>query len=302
MFINSSGFSGTIAVLYLIFTTLVWGFSYSLTGEFLSGHVDSWFSAMFRLLLAALMFLPFLRWRGYRISTLLLYMLAGALQLGVSYVLGFQAYMYLSVADFLLFTVVTPLYITLIYDLMCGRGVRLNYVCSALLAMLGAAIINYNKAGDYFWHGFLLVQLGEFFLALGMVGYKRLQEVCPMEQHMAFSWFYLGAALVATISWVIWGKADQAPSNASQWGVLLWLGMVATGLGYFMWNYGATRVDCGTLCIMNSMHVPVGLLVNLAIWQQRPEWISFSLGSALIFFSLWVHERWIVNRVESPQT
>ncbi len=38
------------------------------------------------------------------------------------------------------------------------------------------------------------------------------------------------------------------------------LGVVASGLGYFMWNYGATRVDAGTLGIMNNVHVPAGLL------------------------------------------
>lgn len=63
-----------------------------------------------------------------------------------------------------------------------------------------------------------------------------------------------------------------------QWGVLVWLGVVASGLGYFMWNYGATQVDAGTLGIMNNVHVPAGLLVNLAIWQQQPHWPSFLIG------------------------
>ncbi len=57
-----------------------------------------------RLALAPLVFLPLLRWRGYCRSTLLLYMLLGVLQLGIMYLISFEAYVYLSVSEFLMFT------------------------------------------------------------------------------------------------------------------------------------------------------------------------------------------------------
>jgi drug/metabolite transporter (DMT)-like permease len=60
-----------------------------------------------------------------------------------------------------------------------------------------------------------------------------------------------------------------------------------------MWNYGATQVDAGTLGIMNNVHVPAGLLVNLAIWQEQPHWPSFISGALVILASLWVHRRWV---------
>ena len=142
-----------------------------------------------RAALAALVFLPFLRWRGYRASTLLLYMLVGMLQLGIMYLLSFEAYLYLSVPEFLLFTVMTPLYVTLIYDLISGRGVRIGYALSALLAVIGAAIIRYDQLSEHFWTGLLLVQLANICFAVGMVGYKRLQETRPMPQHTAFHGF-----------------------------------------------------------------------------------------------------------------
>ncbi|RWR02739.1 membrane protein [[Pantoea] beijingensis] len=280
----------------LIITTILWAFSFSLIGEYLAGQVDSWFAVLMRLGLAAMVFLPFLRWRGYPLFTLLLYMLVGMLQLGIMYLISFQAYLYLSVSEFLLFTVMTPLYVTLIYDLISGRGVRPGYALSALLAVLGAAIIRYDKVSDHFWYGLLLVQLANICFAVGMVGYKRLQETRPMPQHTAFSWFYIGAASVAIVAWLLWGNPDKLPVTGLQWGILLWLGVVASGLGYFMWNYGATQVDAGTLGIMNNMHVPAGLLVNLAIWQQQPHWPSFIIGATIICASLWVHKRWIVSQ------
>lgn len=279
----------------LIVTTILWAFSFSLIGEYLAGQVDSVFSVLVRLVLAAVVFLPFLRWRGYRASTVLMYMAVGALQLGVMYLISFQAYLYLSVSEFLLFTVMTPLYVTLIYDLLKGRGVRWGYALSALLAVGGAAIISYDKVSDHFWFGLLLVQLANIIFAIGMVGYKRLQEIRPVPQHTAFSWFYLGAVLIAAIAWFLWGNPQKLPITSLQWGILVWLGVVASGLGYFMWNYGATQVDAGTLGIMNNMHVPAGLLVNLAIWQQQPHWPSFIIGAAVIFASLLVHRYWVIK-------
>lgn len=102
----------------LIITTILWAFSFSLFGEYLAGHVDSYFAVLIRVGLAALVFLPFLRTRGHNLKTISLYMLVGAMQLGIMYMLSFHAYLYLTVSELLLFTVLTPLYITLIYDVM----------------------------------------------------------------------------------------------------------------------------------------------------------------------------------------
>ncbi|WP_058911806.1 carboxylate/amino acid/amine transporter [Entomohabitans teleogrylli] len=280
----------------LIITTILWAFSFSLIGEYLAGSVDSYFSVLVRVGLAALVFLPFLRTRGQSWRVILMYMLVGAMQLGIMYLLSFRAFIYLSVSEFLLFTVFTPLYITMIYDLLSRQPLRWGYALSALLAVAGAAIIRYDQLSDHFWFGLLLVQLANISFAMGMVGYKRLMEIHPMPQHSAFSWFYLGAFLVAVAAWFTLGNPQKLPQTGLQWGILVWLGVVASGLGYFMWNYGATQVDAGTLGIMNNVHVPAGLLVNLAIWQQQPHWPSFITGGTVILASLWVHRRWVAPR------
>ena len=282
----------------LIITTILWAFSFSLIGEYLAGSVDSYFSVLMRVGLAALVFLPFLRTRGQSLKTIVLYMLVGAMQLGIMYLFSFRAYVYLSVSEFLLFTVLTPLYITLIYDLLSKRRLRWGYLLSAALAVIGAAIIRYDKVSDHFWTGLMFVQLANISFAIGMVGYKRLMETRPMPQHNAFAWFYLGAFMVAVTAWFALGNPQKLPTTNLQWGVLVWLGIVASGLGYFMWNYGATQVDAGTLGIMNNVHVPAGLLVNLAIWQEQPRWPSFIIGAAVIMASLWVHRQWVAPRSE----
>lgn len=285
-------------MLLLVLTTILWAFSFSLIGEYLAGQVDSWFSVLMRVGLAALVFLPFLRWRNIPLKVILLYMLVGAFQLGIMYLISFRAFIYLTVPEFLLFTVLTPLYITLIYDLLSRRRLCWGYLFSALLAVLGAAIIRYHQLSDHFWWGLLLVQAANISFAIGLVGYKRLMEVHPLPQSVAFSWFYLGAVAVSVVAWFLWGNPNQLPTTSLQWGILLWLGVVASGVGYFMWNYGATQVDAGTLGIMNNMHVPAGLLVNLLIWEQQLHWASFLVGASILVASLWVHRRWVVPNVK----
>lgn len=282
----------------LLLTTLLWAFSFSLIGVYLAGQVDSWFAVLLRVTLAFLVFLPFLRWRGVMPRQILLFMAVGALQLGVMYLFYYQSFLYLSVPEILLFTVMTPIYVTLIYDLLRGNRLRWGYLLSALLAVLGAVIIRFDQIGSQFWFGLGLVQGANICFAVGQVGYKRLMEVCPLPQRAAFSWFYLGALCVALPAWLLFGNLQMMPTTGVQWGILLWLGVGASGLGYFMWNYGATQVDAGTLAIMNNALIPAGLLVNLAIWQQHPDWPRLIIGGGVIMASLWVHRRWVVAHHE----
>lgn len=286
-------------MILLLLTTVLWAFSFSLIGVYLAGQVDGWFAVLVRVALAALVFLPFLRFRGVQVKQALLYMALGACQLGVMYLFYYQSFLYLSVPEVLLFTIMTPIYVTLIYDLMQGNRLRWGYLLSALLAVLGALIIRYNPLSPQFLLGFGLIQGANICFAIGQVGYKRLMEISPMPQRNAFSWFYLGALCIALPAWLIFGHHQMMPTTSLQWGILIWLGIGASGMGYFMWNYGATQVDAGTLAIMNNVLIPAGLLVNLAIWQQHPDWIRLIAGGAVIALSLWVHRRWIVRREET---
>ena len=78
--------------------------------------------------------------------------------------------------------------------------------------------------------------------------------------------------------------------------VLAWLGLVASGVGYFAWNQGATKVDAGTLAIMNNALVPAGLVVNLVIWNRDADVGKLLLGAAIMGASLWLNHWWLQRR------
>ena len=276
---------------YLIFVTIVWSFSFSFIAVYLSGQVDTWFAVVMRVLLAFITFIPFLRFKNVSVKQMLLLMGVGACQLGIMYFFYYNSFQYISVPEVLLFTISTPIYVTIIYDLLQGHRLRLNYLLTAIIAVIGAAIIRYDHISRDFIIGFLLIQGANIVFALGQVGYKRIMELYPLPQHQAFAWVYFGAIVVATICWLLFCNADKLPTTKLQWGIIIWLGVVASGLCYFLWNLGATKVDSGTLAIMNNLVIPAGILVNVVIWHQSIDWGRFTVGSAVIVFALILHHK-----------
>lgn len=68
--------------------------------------------------------------------------------------------------------------------------------------------------------------------------------------------------------------------------MLVWMGLFATALGMYWWIKGSTLVDAGTLAVMNELHVPAGLLVNLLLWNRDADLPRLALGGAVILASL----------------
>ncbi|MDF7667694.1 DMT family transporter [Orbaceae bacterium ESL0727] len=276
-------------MLYLSIVTIIWSFSFSFIAVYLSGQVDTWFAVVSRILLAFLTFVPFLRFKNISLKQMLLLMGVGACQLGIMYFFYYNSFLYISVPEVLLFTIFTPIYVTLIYDMLQGHPLRISYLLTAIIAVIGTAIIRYDHISGDFLIGFLLVQGANIVFSLGQVGYKRIMELYPMPQYQAFAWVYLGAVIVALIGWFLFGNPQKLPTTTTQWVVIVWLGVIASGLCYFLWNYGATKVDSGTLAIMNNVVIPCGILVNVLIWHQSIAWGRFLLGSAVIVLSLVLH-------------
>jgi carboxylate/amino acid/amine transporter len=278
-------------MVYLIAITILWAFSFSLIGVYLAGQVDAYFSVLTRVALATVVFLPFIRRVPPFLAAKL--MLLGAIQLGCMYVFYYQSFLLLTVPEVLIFTILTPIYVTLIFDLMKGRF-SIRYLVTASVAVLGAAIIRYSSIGNDIFTGFLVVQGANICFAIGQVGYKVLleREDLKLPQRALFGYFYLGALVVTVVTWFLFGNSAKLPTTSLQWEILLYLGLIASGLGYFFWNKGATKVDAGTLAIMNNALVPAGLIVNLVIWNRDANLLRLSLGGAVLLFSLLLHEYW----------
>ena len=286
---------------YLLVVTLIQAFSFSLIGEYLAGHVDSYFAVLVRVVLAGLVFIPLTRWRSVEPAFMRGMLVIGALQFGVTYVCLYLSFRVLTVPEVLLFTILTPLHVTLIEDAL-NRRFNPWALVAALVAVGGAAVIRFDQITPRFLMGFLLLQLANFTYAAGQVMYKHLVARYPSDQphFRRFGYFYLGALLVVLPAFLLFGKADFLPQAPLQWGVLVFLGLVSTALGMYWWNKGACLVNGGTLAVMNNLHVPVGLLLNLLIWNQHEPLGRLLLGGLVILGAVWISRLGVRRAVPSP--
>ncbi|KNC66454.1 DMT family transporter [Pseudoalteromonas ardens] len=274
---------------HLIFVTLLWAFSFSLIGVYLAGSVDLWFAALSRIALATLVFLPFIRWQQTARPVMFRLMTIGAIQIGAMYGFYYHAFVFLTVPEVLLFTVMTPVYITLLNDLFAKRF-NARYLLVALIATLGAFVIRLTTPNPDFWLGFMVVQGANLCFALGQVLYKRLAEQHALVHHQCFGFFFIGALAMSSLSFALFGDLNRLPSTQLQWGILIYLGLIASALGYFIWNKGVTLVSVGALAVMNNVLIPAGILVNILIWNRTADLVSLGLGSAIIFLALGVNQ------------
>ena len=270
-------------MILLWLVTLGWAFSFSLIGVYLSGQVDDYISVFIRVFLALLLFAPLLLRARIGLRPALSLMAIGAVQIGLMYLFLFHAYAYLTVPELLLFTIFTPLYVTLIDELLIGRRhLPGRFWIGAVLAVAGAAVIRYGELSDSFVTGFVLVQAANLCFAAGQVAYKRLELGSTLSQVQIFGLFFLGATIVAGIGMLLFADFSNMPTTGLQWGVLIWLGLGASGLGYLGWNLGAKRVNTGQLAAMNNMLIPAGILVNVVIWNRDVDWLRLTIGAAVI--------------------
>src|SRR5690606_30309915 len=118
--------------------------------------------------------------------------------------------------------------------------------------------------------------------ALGQVLYKRMFDQTTMDQKKAFVPMFFGAFVLTYGVTLSQQSVFEVQPTLHQWGVLAYLGVIATGLCFFLWNLGATKVSAGALAIMNNMKIPLGVLVALVFFFETAHWGRLIMGTLLI--------------------
>jgi drug/metabolite transporter (DMT)-like permease len=283
-------------MIYLAIVSAIWAFSFGLIGNALSG-VDSFFTATIRLGCATLLFLPFLRAKEIvRIDRLRL-VLIGAIQFGAMYACYMRAFQYLPSHLVAIFSILTPVYVVIIHDLR-QRTVSSRYLIAALLSVLGAAAIKAKTipTGD-FWIGFGLMQAAGIAFAYGQVAYRDWKRNNPQtKDRSVFALLAMGGTTSAGIAGVLLSDWSTLEVKADQWKSILYLGFVASGLGFFLWNKGAAKSSPGTLAVFNNAVVPLAVLCSLLVFGESQSidmenGIRLALGSTLILGALVISQR-----------
>jgi drug/metabolite transporter (DMT)-like permease len=263
----------------LLLVSVLWAFSPGLIKHFL-GDLSSPAVATVRLGLTFLVFLPFLRPRLLAPSTSAWLAGIGAIQFGAMYLLYLQAFKHLQSHEVFLFTILTPLYIVLLDAALANKLVA-RHAAAALLSAVGAGVLVWREVGTPdAMIGFVLVQGSNLCFAAGQIAYKRTRPALAKVKSDAplFAWLALGGfvatALVSTPV-TDWSAFVPTPT---QWLVLAYLGLVASGVGFFLWNLGLTRVNAGTLAALNNAKIPLAVLVSLFLFRESTDPVRLALA------------------------
>ena len=97
---------------------------------------------------------------------------------------------------------------------------------------------------------------------------------------------YLGAFFLI-MSFVI-ANNEIASTSLTHLQILaiLYLGVVPTGIGFYLWNKGSKYVKSSTLAIMNNLRIPFGVLFSILIFHEKIDVLNFILGSSVIILAI----------------
>jgi drug/metabolite transporter (DMT)-like permease len=275
---------------FLIFVSIVWGFSFVLIkGTLVS--LDSNFVSFARLLFSFLAFLPFLRFKGISLPDRLRLLFIGGVQFGFMYVAYVAAYQYLPAYLIALMTTTTPLFVTIFNDIHSKR-IHRAFFLAALLAVAGGAVIELpNQPLAASLRGIVLLQLSNAAFAFGQLAYKRWMDTKPaLKDTNVFGFLYGGAAIVAGAFSLATTHYSTLSLQANQVIALLYLGIFASGLCFFLWNVGARKVNEGILAVMNNLKIPIGVVASLLILGETTDYRRLLIGCGLFAAALWVNK------------
>lgn len=274
--------------------SVLWALSFGLVAQ-VSGLGAAWVAAV-RTVLAALVLLPFVRLRGMGARDVLALAGIGALQFGLMYVLYIQSFKWLRPGEVALFTIFTPIYVTLAGEWLERRGSWFT-LGTAALAVAGTGVCLWTSLGrGGLLQGFLCMQLSNGCFALGQVLYRRVAPRTGRADHQLMGILYAGAVLVTlalAVPSLQWARV-AAVTRPQAW-VLLYLGVVASGLGFLLFNAGARRTDLGTLAIFNNAKVPLGVLAAALVFHEAVAWLPLLAGGAILALALGLNA-WGVRR------
>ena len=277
-------------MIHLLAASLLWAFSFGLIKGQLAG-LDPVAVSFGRLILAAWAFAPLVMRSPLRRRLVGQAMVLGMVQFGLMYMLYIASYRWLPAWMVALFTIFTPLYVVLFSDLL-DRRFRARHLLCAALAVVGAGVVVMTampEGAD--WRGIVLLQGANLCFAVGQVMFVRLKGLADGREAALMGWMYLGAGLLTMVVMLVRMAGGIQPWTGwpeGAWWVLLYLGLLPTALGFYLWNKGAARVGAGVLAAANNLKVPLAVLVSWLVFGETAAYSRVMIGLVVIVGALFL--------------
>ena len=265
-------------MLYLTIVSVLWSFSFGIIKFGLTG-VDSIFISFFRSLIAFIFFSSLTLYNIKKFSFDTKLIIIGAIQFGLMYVFYIQSYQYLPAYLIATFTITTPIFVVLFSQALMKESFSKNGILSVILVLIGSLMMRFNLENplDY-WFGFILIQCANMFFASGQIMFKKWHtENSDKDIVHNFSQMFFGATIVTSLFYFQTMDVKNILSTTNLLS-LIFLGICSTGIGFLLWNIGATKVSNTRLAIMNNVVIPLAVLNSFLIFGEDINILLFMPG------------------------
>tara|TARA_B100001996_G_scaffold73882_1_gene54514 strand:- start:719 stop:1549 length:831 start_codon:yes stop_codon:yes gene_type:complete len=270
---------------YLVLVSILWSFSFGIIKYGLSG-LDPLFVSYTRNLIALLFFSSISVYQFKRFRWDINLIAIGAIQFGLMYIFYIQSYQYLPAYLIATFTITTPIFVSIADKYFFRKENSLKNILAIFLVVLGSYFMRYNIVNpiDY-WYGFMLIQCANFVFAWGQVWFKKWSIKNKDTDIISnFSQLFLGATAITSLSYFLISDNNVQLTNINLLS-LLFLGLCATGIGFLLWNIGATKVSSYRLAISNNLVIPLAILNSIVIFGESINFLLFFPGVILFYIA-----------------
>ncbi|MBR1942479.1 EamA family transporter [bacterium] len=267
---------------YLIIATICFSLSFGLIKDQLS-VLPSELVVFCRLFIAALVFLPF--FKKLTVKTHLTAFFIGMVQFGLMYLLFIKAFKFLQGNEIAILTTTTPVFVA-IWSSIFGEKFKPVYIFCILMSVIGAGfIVWHNMTFNMIVKGVVLMESCNCSFALGQVLWKKF--IGHNDGNLMAS-AYTGAFLFVLPFTLFCVDFSNIMVTKGQILSILYLAVVPTGVGFWLWNKGAEQVKYSTLAVMNNLKIPLGVLFAIFIFHEKIDLMNFIIGSSIILFAIFV--------------
>jgi drug/metabolite transporter (DMT)-like permease len=191
-----------------------------------------------------------------------------------------------------LLIIVEPVSIMALSPLLLGERLTRRQTAGAVLAVLGAAVVvldglpGLTHAVAPHWRGdLLLVLAGLAYGAYTLLGRGVLARHGPLGvTARSIVWGAVVMVPFAAIEWLGGGRPVLSPGAV---GGALYLAVVITALGYFVWNWALPRVGAPMAAISVTVQPIGGAILGVALLREPLTAFTVS-GGVLVVAGLWL--------------
>ena len=99
------------------------------------------------------------------------------------------------------------------------------------------------------------------------------------------AWVFVSAAVISLPIAAALGGTPH--TNAQGWAVVVYLGVVATGMAYLLFSMGLRTISAATSVALSKFEPITAFVLSIVVVGETPSWLAV-VGLVLVLFGLWL--------------